>query len=134
MRNSTTQSILLVVAVVLLSAGTYFAYSGNVSGAYPTFGAAIFCLIFYFLPYFSEFEGFGVKAKLQTQKMDEYDRSGDVLRGFWKPDGENVDALNEQRMREWMKKNNLEEISIITFLRGNLLAEARREAITTLRL
>lgn len=62
------------------------------------------------------------------------DKPDDVLRRFLKPDGDNADALTEQRMREWMKKNNLEEISISRFLRGNLLADARRKAITNLRL
>lgn len=62
------------------------------------------------------------------------DKPDDVLRRFLTPDGDNADALTEQPMREWMKKNNLEEISISRFLRGNLLADARRKAITNLRL
>lgn len=133
-KNSTTQRILLIVAVTLLLAGVYFSSLGNIAGAVPTYAAAFLCLIFMYLPHFKKFKALGIEAELLTQKMDEYDKTGDMLRRFWKPDGDNTIVASNQKLREWMKENDLGKISVSAFLRGNLLADARRKAIKDLRL
>jgi hypothetical protein len=60
--------------------------------------------------------------------------SGDTLRKFWKPDGTNIDAGNEAKLKAWMKENQLEHVSITSFLYGDTFSEARAKAITDLKL
>ncbi|MGA2240319.1 MAG: hypothetical protein ABSH06_16015 [Thermodesulfobacteriota bacterium] len=60
--------------------------------------------------------------------------SGDILRNFWKPDATNIDAGNEAKLKAWMKKNQLENVSITSFLYGDIFSEARAKAVTDLKL
>jgi hypothetical protein len=52
-----------------------------------------------------------------------------VLRGFWKPDGINVNAANETMLLEWLKQNELGTISITVFLQAGVFTHARLKAI-----
>jgi hypothetical protein len=55
------------------------------------------------------------------------------LRKFWKPKG-SINRSNENRLKEWLKANGLAPDSITFFLRNELFADARRRAVTDLRL
>lgn len=56
------------------------------------------------------------------------DEAGDALRGFWKPDGKNIDKGNEKKLKEWMKKNKI-NVKVTVFLRDESFSKARGEAI-----
>lgn len=62
------------------------------------------------------------------------DATGDVLRKFWKPDGTNIDLANEAAIKDWMKKHDLEKVSITLFLRGDIYKEDRAKAVEELKL
>lgn len=61
------------------------------------------------------------------------DTSSEILRNFWMPDGKNPDPNNETKLKEWMKKNQL-EVSIPFFLYSEMYKEARAKAVTDLKL
>lgn len=62
------------------------------------------------------------------------DDAGDRLRTFWKPDGKNIDQGNEERLKRWMKKNDLATGpgDITLFLRDEALADLRVRAVREL--
>ena len=62
--------------------------------------------------------------------------AGDVLRKYWKPDGENINQENEKNLKNWMSSNGLsvEPGSIIVFLRGAEFEGLRKKAIQDLNL
>ena len=55
----------------------------------------------------------------------------EVLRRFWKPDG-SIDRENENRLKEWLKRNGFDSQSITFFLRNQPFADARKRAVTEL--
>lgn len=57
----------------------------------------------------------------------------EILRKYWKPDG-TINRLNEQRLKEWLKANGLIPDSITFFLRNEFLTDARKRAVTDLKL
>ncbi|MBD9355934.1 hypothetical protein [Methylomonas albis] len=60
------------------------------------------------------------------------DRAGDILREFWKPDGENINTENQNRIKTWMESNGFDSNAITLFLRDSTKADARVKAISDL--
>ncbi len=58
----------------------------------------------------------------------------DTLRRYWKPNDSVVDKRNERRLKEWLRSNGLEPESITFFLRNEIFADARKQAIADLKL
>ena len=56
------------------------------------------------------------------------DLAGDKLRAFWKPDGA-INTTNETKIKQWMQKNDLQNVSITSFIRNKIFEEARVEAV-----
>ena len=52
------------------------------------------------------------------------------MRAYWKPDGTNIDTINEGKLKEWMKANGLATGpgDITMFLRGDDKADMRVRA------
>lgn len=61
------------------------------------------------------------------------DRPGDVLRAFWKPDGDNINPQNEAILRDWLNEQEI-PVSITFFLRSDQYASDRRRAVSALKL
>ncbi len=57
------------------------------------------------------------------------DKSGDLIRSFWKPNGKTIDTSNQAIIKAWMKRNKLNNISMTFFLRSEHLSEAREKAV-----
>ena len=60
------------------------------------------------------------------------DTAGDKVRKFWKPDGTNIDSGNAARIKKWMVDNNVDSLSITFFMRSDLFADARAQAVKDL--
>jgi len=56
------------------------------------------------------------------------DLAGDKLKAFWKPDG-SINTTNETKIIQWMQKNDLQNVSITSFIRNKIFEEARVEAV-----
>lgn len=80
------------------------------------------------------------KADTELKKLIEgkYARTaaGDILRRFWKPDGKEIDKVNEERLVEWMKSNGFATGpgTITMFLRSEAQEDARLKAVKDLNL
>lgn len=59
----------------------------------------------------------------------EQDDAGDLIRKFWKPDGNNINKLNEKKITSWMSANGLTGVSITVFIRGATYSVAREKAV-----
>ncbi|MEM0673717.1 hypothetical protein AAHA48_11100 [Dickeya oryzae] len=59
----------------------------------------------------------------------EQDDAGDLIRKFWKPDGNNINKLNEKKITSWMSANGLTGVSITFFIRGATYSVAREKAV-----
>ena len=61
--------------------------------------------------------------------------SGDLLRRYWKPDGENVHPGNEKRLKKWMASNRLAVSpgSIAMFLHTSAFEGLRKKAVLDLK-
>lgn len=118
-------------------------------------GVLIFALIVFrpviniLLSNITEAEVGGVKFKL-TQRLEEAvkngdtkaaeeviykfrsDISGDMLRNFWKPNGKDINPINQAKLRQWMADNGLGDKLITTFLIGDKYSEAREKALREL--
>lgn len=71
------RKILFLISVLLLVAGTSLIFIGKETGGSIIYGSAVITLVFVFLTNFSHFEGFGIKAELLENKINEAD---DVIR------------------------------------------------------
>ena len=60
------------------------------------------------------------------------DAPGDLLRQFWKPDGKNIDPVNQKAIRDWMDSNGLRDHSITYFIRSEEDAAKREGAVREL--
>ncbi len=62
--------------------------------------------------------------------------SGDILRKYWKPDGENIDKENEKNIKRWMENNRIStgRGSITIFFRASEYEDLRKKAIRELNL
>ena len=78
------RNTLLVAAAVFAGLGAYLSVTGQTGGATVNYAAATLTLIFYYLPEFKEFSGFGVSAKLK-QKVGEAEELIGRLRGIALP-------------------------------------------------
>ena len=58
---------------------------------------------------------------------------GELLREFWKPGGV-VNRPNEIRLKQWLRANGIDQESITFFLRNEIFAEARKNAVAELKL
>ena len=67
------QKVILFAAMLLLICGVGLSYLDKTGGATVTYTAAVFCLIFAFLPKFKRFKGLGVEAELLEKKIEEAD-------------------------------------------------------------
>ncbi len=83
----------------------------------------------------------GAQANAADQKIKavitsgfQKDAEGDRLRVFWKPDGKTVNTENAKKLREWLKENGVDSLSIPFFLRSELFADARKKAVKDLKL
>lgn len=56
------------------------------------------------------------------------DLAGDKLKAFWKPDG-SINTTNKTKIIQWMQKNDLQNVSITSFIRNKIFEEARVEAV-----
>lgn len=55
----------------------------------------------------------------------------ELLREFWKSDGV-VNRQNEFRLKQWLRANGIDPESITFFLRNEIFAEARKNAVAEL--
>jgi hypothetical protein len=62
------------------------------------------------------------------------DAAGALLRAFWKPDGKTIDKVHQTTLRDWLKSNGLDDLSITTFLIGDKYSDARSKAVMDLKL
>lgn len=62
------------------------------------------------------------------------DAASEIIRKFWMPDGKNINAENEAKLKAWMKENQLESASIPFFLYSEIYKDARAKAVTDLNL
>ena len=60
------------------------------------------------------------------------DNAGDMLRNFWKPNGTEINAANEARLKAWMASNGIDNTSVTLFLRAAHFAAARAKAVQEL--
>ncbi len=60
------------------------------------------------------------------------DAAGNKLRTFWKPDGENINPENQAKIKLWMKKHAVDSLSITFFMRNDMFADARIQAVDDL--
>ena len=67
------KKIIFVVAMILLIFGVCLSFQDKTGGAFVTYGAAIFCLIFAFLQEFKRFKGLGIEAEVLEKKIEEAD-------------------------------------------------------------
>ena len=84
-------------------------------------------------------EDSGAKGKEADAKIAETlsskflkDTAGNKLRTFWKPDGTNINDDNQTAIRNWMRENNVDTLSLTFFLRSELFADARAKAVKDL--
>lgn len=82
----------------------------------------------------------GVQKADADKKMDKIitggyvrDNAGDAIRAFWKPDGKTINTKNQQKIKDWMKKNGL-NISITSFISIDDYAALRERAINEIRI
>jgi hypothetical protein len=68
-------------------------------------------------------------AAIQGKYMK--DPSGDLLRMFWKPDGENINDENAKVLKKWMEDNKI-KTSITSFIRSDKYSEERKNALRDL--
>jgi hypothetical protein len=73
------------IGVGLMGCGVVLTFLEKNVGAATTYGAAVFCFIFAFLPEFKRFKGFGVEAELLEKKVQEADAILQRLNGFMQP-------------------------------------------------
>jgi hypothetical protein len=85
----------------------------------------------------------GQKAAKATQDLKELttgkfgrDAATAQLRQFWKPDGTNIDANNQTKLKTWMQENGLDNSAgtITMFLNSAAMAELRSKAVKDLNL
>ena len=81
----------------------------------------------------------GAKTEAAHQELGEIlkgtylrDKATDTLRKFWKPDGEKIEADDETKLKDWMKKNGYDPDAITLFLYSKEMAEARVKAVKDL--
>lgn len=60
------------------------------------------------------------------------DDAGTKLRSYWKPDGRNANADHEAALRKWLKKQNLESVSLTELLYADQYAARRAQAASEL--
>ena len=62
--------------------------------------------------------------------------AGDIIRSFWKPDGNTINRENEAKLKEWMETNRIDSGagSITMFLRGEAFESLRIKAVKDLNL
>ncbi len=60
------------VAILLFVCGVVLSFLNRTGGSFLTYGAALFCLFFVYLPQFEWFKGFGLQGKLR-EKLGEAD-------------------------------------------------------------
>ena len=73
--------MLAIVSLVFFAIAAKFGYHQNVPGLGTAAALAVACLIFVFLPYFSEFSIFGFRGKLLDQKINEAEIALNRLKG-----------------------------------------------------
>lgn len=82
------------------------------------------------------------KAGVEKEKADqelkslligtyEKDKAGDIIRAFWKPDG-NINKDNEKKIKAWLNENKIIDTSITFFINAKHFNEARLKAIKDL--
>jgi len=69
-----------------------------------------------------------VKADKRIERIFFKDLAGDRLRFFWKPDG-TINATNETKIKQWMQANQLQNVSITSFIRSRMFEDARAKAV-----
>ena len=85
-------------------------------------------------------ETVGVEARKAEENLEELtsafvgDTPGDLLRAYWKPDGENINTVNQKAIRDWMADNGLAGESITFLIRSSEHAPAREKAVRDLKL
>lgn len=58
--------------------------------------------------------------------------SGSLLRRFWKPDGMNINKANAEKLRTWLKENNIAGVALPFFFRAARFQDARVRAVKEL--
>ena len=84
-------------------------------------------------PGLNELKKFKEMEKVLTSGFKK-DEAGDTLRSFWKPDGTTINAQNQTKLREWMRANAVDPLSIAFFIRNEMFADARVQAVKDLNL
>jgi len=98
--NTTIRIIVLIASLALMLAGIVLSFQDKTTGATATYGAAILCLIFVFLPAFKKFKGLGIEAELLGQKIEKADNLIHKLQSFSLPTAELL-FTNVARAGRW---------------------------------
>ena len=72
----------------------------------------------------------GQTKSIADKKIDD----GDKLRKFWKPYDLNININNQNAIKNWMRANNINDLSITSFIYSDTLSEARAQAVKDLSL
>ena len=123
---------LVLLAVVVLSVGSVY-FEGPLLTVI-TWALTLAFLAVVVLSVGSVFFGWPLEWRPDRPATYVRDQSGDILRRFWKPDGENVNEENEKELKEWMGNHGVDSRSVYLFLRSELLADARVQAVQDLKL
>jgi hypothetical protein len=67
-----------------------------------------------------------VKGNYQKEK------TGDLIRTFWKPDGSTINTANAAKISKWIKDNGLGALSITMLMRSETLSQTRKKAVSDL--
>jgi len=97
--TSILKSPLFWIAVILFIWGGYLSFLDKTGSAFITYGAAIFCLFFVFLPYFEWIKGLGMQGKLR-EKINEADEIIERLKNITLPMAEMLFTLTA-RLGRW---------------------------------
>jgi len=77
--------VVFLAALGLFGAGVALGFQDKAGAATATYGAAVLCLIFVFLPEFKRFKGLGIEAELLDRKLEEADKLLSQLRDLATP-------------------------------------------------
>jgi hypothetical protein len=76
----------------------------------------------------------GADKKIENIVEGNYqkDKTGDLIRTFWKPDGSTTNTANAAKITKWIKDNDLGTLSITMLMRSDALSQARNQAVSDL--
>lgn len=98
--NKTGRILIFFASLILILTGIILSFQDKTASATVTYGSAILCLVFVFLPAFKKFKGLGIEAELLEQKIEEADHLIKNLKSFSLPTAELL-FTNVARTGRW---------------------------------